>query len=237
MLKNPWEAGKGRSVLDSDGVDSENSTSAYDPCNFDSENERIQWINKEGIIFFQLAIKKGFTVSGALVMIAQAYCETVTMSNGRINGYASHNWWNFGALRSKHQTGSGSHYFAKFPDIYSAFDAYIDRITSTPDYIAWHNPNYNPSYPDFGPLLRKDTFPTEEEIDNALQKGGQAYCTDKNKDKYAASILSVLTKYVIPDMQHFINKKLLCLEMSNIGGNNSSEIMLFRIIKTRLDAL
>ncbi len=150
----------------------------------------FEWFEKVGFTLYEESLNAGFTTLGALLIIGHAYLENATTVHGRSNGYAHHNWWNYGALKSRKQSKKEGYRFASFNNLHDGIIGYFDRITSTSDLIEYKNENFNPSFPDFGKLLKLATKPTAQQINTSLRIGGQfVFCN--NRPTYGTELLSV----------------------------------------------
>lgn len=225
---------------------------ATDPCSTDGRHWSIKWFDSEGYTIYKLGRSNGFSQIGAILTIAHAYREQATTEAGRKVGYVSHNWWNFGPLKSRSQKScKPTTRFACFDTIEAAFAGYYDRITSEPDFTAYKNDDhFNPSYPELGKLFKKSTLPAASEINTATRvgTGKYVYCGDAECSKYGQQILDLYKKYVIPHFKSYLTFKMDCLEarMKKINSEGSdagyvntlkAEYLTLKGLHTELDTL
>jgi hypothetical protein len=118
--------------------------------------------------------------------------------------------------RNQHSTKNPEFYsrrqWAEFDTIDEAVDAYYDKMISP------HNPPTFISFPDYGPLLKLNVIPTEDQITNALRiKPGYdgpidhyTYCDDR--PTYSQEILDNMVGYSYYRFRDYLLFILNCLE-------------------------
>lgn len=153
----------------------------------EGENYVFTWFENYGDAVFDLATAYNFSNVGALLILGHAISETGYGTQGNLK--YTNNLWNFAPneLRGESSCSKGGRW-ACFTSVEAAFLVYVDRMTSQADLIEYENPNFNPSYPEFGELLVKNEIPTESAILSALRINGD-YGYDPGNNKYGQKLL------------------------------------------------
>jgi len=188
-----------------------------------------KWMDEVGAKIYDMAINhpKGFSPHGAILILAQAYNEQATTESARNTAYKDYNWWNMMplTLRKEKKSTYRTRNFAGYGFLKEAFEAYVWRMTSTPNVVSGsiQKGTFNPSYPKFGELLKQNNFPTEDEILKALRMkqengdwGGELmYCTESDGvtpcKSYGKDLLS-LAEIVKKDFIKYLTAKMQCYQ-------------------------
>jgi len=190
-----------------------------------------KWMDEVGIEIYEMAVNhsKGFSLHGAIIILAQAYNEQATTESARNTAYKDHNWWNMMplTLRKEKKSPYRTRNFAGYGFLKEGFEAYVWRMTSVPNIedgsIA--KGTFNPSYPKFGDLLKQNRLPTEDEILKSLRMKKEngdwgtpddlMYCAESDgktpcKD-YGKDLLS-LVETVKDDFIKYLTAKSQCYQ-------------------------
>lgn len=173
----------------------------------------IDWFDKEGYNMYIAAKGYGLTTMGALMVLAQAYKETVTTPYKRKSSMKSHNWWGL--------KGGGSEF--KFKDVKEGVNTLLK--------------NMNKKWPYYYQLLKINSVPTPDDVNRGLKIDpyfieNESYCPDCDSS-YGIVVISGI-KRVNVHFIDFVNFKIKCLESQPSSLTNENGILELKNLKKEL---
>lgn len=210
-MKNNWGVNKwsqGGKYYEASSISEVNQSTLIEEQTASVPDYIILWLDSVGYTMFTTFTEKyGYSDIGAFLEIGQANKEK---GWGEIpankSAWDSNNWWNVAPRESKGEVACANSRWTCFQTLQIAMDHYNDWMTSTPNLDATDNSTFNPSFPEFGILLKSEEIASENQITSALRLGDQfPYCV--GDDTYASEVI-LLQQRASRDMAEYLSQKI-----------------------------